>query len=115
MDFEYEIDKEKYLSRENLGMSYMVQNQRNFSKKTHQVTEPIIAMKRTIKISPKEIANINLLISASNIREEAVENLENVKSEEEIIRILNIAKARVEEESKYLQIDGTKIEVYVRF
>ena len=115
VDFEYEIDKEKYLSRENLGMSCMIKNQRSFSKKISQVTEPIIAMKRTIKISPKEIANINFLISVSNNREEAIENLENVKSEEEIIRILNIAKVRVEEESKYLQIDGIKIDVYVRF
>ena len=115
MDFEYEIDKEKYLSRENLDTSYMVRNQRNFSKRISQVTEPIIAMKRTIKIAPKEIANINLLISASNNREEAIENLENVKSEEEIIRILNIAKVRVEEESKYLQIEGSKIDIYVRF
>ncbi len=115
VDFEYEIDKEKYLTRENLDLSNMIQNQRNFSKKTLQVTEPIIAMKRTIKIAPKEIANINLLISVSNNREEALENLENVKSEEEIIRILNIAKARVEEESKYLQIDGNKIDIYVRF
>lgn len=115
VDFEYEIDKEKYLSRENLDTSYMVRNQRNFSKRISQVTEPIIAMKRTIKIAPKEIANINLLISASNNREEAIENLENVKSEEEIIRILNIAKVRVEEESKYLQIEGSKIDIYVRF
>ncbi len=115
VDFEYEIDKEKYLARENLGLSNMIQNQRNFSKKTSQVTDPIIAMKRTIKINPKEIANVNLLISVSNNREEAIENLENVKSEEEIIRILNIAKARVEEESKYLQIDGNKIDIYVRF
>lgn len=115
VDFEYEIDKEKYLSRENLEIAKAIKNQRNFSKKVQQVTEPIIAMKRTIKIAPKEVANVNLLISASNNREEAVENLENVKSEEEIIRILNIAKVRVEEESKYLQIDGSKIDVYVKF
>lgn len=115
VNFEYEIDKEKYLTRENLGISYMIKNQRNFSRKISQVTEPIIAMKRTIKIAPKEIIDVNLLISTSNSREEAIENLENVKSEEEIIRIMNIAKARVEEESKYLQIDGSKIDIYVRF
>lgn len=114
VDFEYEIDREKYLGRENLGLSKMVKNQRNFSKETFQVTDPIIAMKRTIKVRSKEIANINFLISVSNNKEEAIENLENVKSEEEIIRILNIARARSEEESKYLQIDGRKIDLYVR-
>ena len=114
VDFEYEIDKEKYLGRENLGLSNMVKFQRNFSKQIKQVTDPIIAMKRTIKIKTKEKASINILLSAANSREEAIENLENVKSEEEIIRILNIARIRSEEESKYLQIDGRRIEIYVR-
>ena len=114
VDFEYEIDKEKYLGRENLGISNMIKFQKSFSKETLQVTDPIIAMKRTIKIRAREVASINLLISVSNDKTEAIENLENVKSEEEIIRILNIARARSEEESKYLQVDGNKIDLYVR-
>ena len=114
VDFEFEIDKEKYLGRENLGLSNMVKFQRVFSKQIKQVTDPIIAMKRTIKIKSKEKANINVLISASNNREDAIENLENIKCEEEIIRILNIARIRSEEESKYLQIDGRKIDLYVK-
>ncbi len=114
VEFEYEIDKEKYLGRENLGLSNMVRHQKSFSKQIKQVTDPIIAMKRTIKIKAKEKANVNLLISVSENRQDAIENLEEVKSEEEIVRILNIARIRSEEESKYLQIDGRKIELYVR-
>ena len=115
VDFEYEIDKEKYLSRENLGISNMLKYQRNFSKEIGQVTDPIIAIKRTIKIKAKDVANINFLISVADSKNEAVENLENVKSEEEIIRILNIARIRSEEESKYLQISGEKINLYLKF
>ncbi len=114
VNFEYEIDKEKYLGRENLGISKMVKEPKNFSKEILQVTDPIIAMKRTIKIRAKEVANVNFLISVSDTKQEAIENLENIKSDEEIIRILNIARARVEEESKYLQVDGEKIDLYVR-
>ncbi len=114
VDFEYEIDKEKYLGRENLDISNMVKNQKNFSKEIYQVTDPIIAMKRTIKIRAKEIANVNFLLAVSDSKSDVIESLENVKSEEEIIRILNIARARSEEESKYLQVDGEKIDLYVR-
>lgn len=114
VDFEYEIDKEKYLGRENLDISNMIKNQKSFSKEIVQVTDPIIAMKRTIKIRAKEIANVNFLIAVSNDKTEAIDTLENIKSEEEIIRILNIARARSEEESKYLQIDGEKIDLYVK-
>ena len=114
VDFEYEIDKEKYLKRENLGMSNMIKSQKVFSKQIKQVTDPIIAMKRTIKVKAKESVSANLLISVSKLKEEAIENLEEVKSEEEIMRILNIARVRSEEESKYLAIDGRKIEIYAK-
>lgn len=114
VDFEYEIDKDKFFERENLGISEMVKSQKAFSKQIVQVVEPIIAMKRTIKIRAKEVANINLIISVSNDKEEAIHNLDNVKSEEEIIRILNIARARSEEEGKYLQVDTEKINAYCR-
>ena len=114
VDFEYEIDKEKYLGRENLGYPEMVNLQKAFSKEIKQVINPIIAMKRTILLKAKEKADINLIISVSNNKEEAEINLENTKSDEEINRIINIARARVEEESKYLRSDGDKILLYVK-
>ena len=114
VDFEYEIDKEKYLGRENVDTSKIFKNQKNFSKVISQVTDWIIAMKRTIKIRSREKASINFLISVSDTKEEAIENLENIKSEEEIVRTLNIAKARSEEESKYLQVDSKKLDLYFR-
>lgn len=114
VDFEYEFDREKYFGRENLGLPNMIKFQKNFSKQSKQVTDPIIAMKRTIKIKAKESATINFLISASKTKDNAIKNLEEIKCEEEIRRILNIARVRSEEESKYLQIDGKKIELYIR-
>ena len=114
VDFEYEINKEKYLGRENLEIPEMIKLQKSFSKFAGQVTDPIIAMKRTIKIRAKEKAGVSLLISVSENKEEAKTNLEAIKSDEEITRTLNIARARVEEESKYLRADGDKILVYVK-
>ena len=111
-DFEYEIDKEKYLGRENYEIPQMINNHKMFSKDIVQVVNPIIAMKKTIKIMPKDTIIINQIMSVSESKEEAVENLENMKSEEEIIRILNIAKVRSEEESKYLRITAEKLEIY---
>ena len=92
----------------------MIKSQRSFSKSVCQVLEPVIAMKRTIKIRAKEKADVIFLVSVSNNKEEALNNLESLKSNEEISRILNIAKARVEEESKYLRTDGDKILLYVK-
>ncbi len=112
VDFEYEIDKEKFQGRENYAIPQMIKNHRVFSKTITQVIDPIVALKRTIKIAPKDIASVNLLIAVSEEKEEVKENLESIKSEEEIIRTLNIARARSEEESKYLQINTEKLELY---
>ena len=114
VDFEYEIDREKYLGRENFDNTRILKNQKSFSKETLQVVDPIIAMKRTIKVRAKEFVTINLIISVADDYEETVQNLENLKSEEEIVRILNIARARSEEESKYLQVDSQKMEIYFK-
>ena len=115
VDLEYEISKERYIGRENLGLPQMVKNQKAFSNEITQVLEPIIALKRTVKIRAKEKCYVNLLISVSRDKDKSVDNLENIKSEEEIARSLNIARVRSEEESKYLQIDGEKIKLYVSF
>lgn len=115
VDFEYEIDREKYLGREENGIPSMIKNNKIFSSNIKQVTDPIISMKKTIKIYPKDLLIVNLIISVSNNKEECIENLENMKSEEEIIRTLNIAKARSEEESKYLRISSEKLELYQKF
>ena len=114
VDFEYEIDKEKYFGRENYDLPQMIISHKPFSNTISQVTNPIVAMKRTIKILPKETATINIILSVSRDKQEAIENLENMKSEEEITRTLNIAKARSEEESKYLRITSENLEVYLK-
>ena len=114
VDFEYEINKEKYLGRENFDRLKSLKNNKAFSNEILQVTDPIIAMKRSIKIRAREKVSINLLISVSDDKKDAIDNLENIKSEEEIVRVLNIAKARSEEESKYLQVDSKKLDIYYR-
>ena len=114
VDFEYEIEKEKYLGRENFDRIKVLTNQRRFSNQISQTIEPIIAMKRSIKIPPKDSANVNLLISVSENKKEAIDNLEDIKCEEEIVRILNIARVRSEEESKYLRVDSKRLDLYAR-
>ena len=112
VDFEYEIDKEKFFGRENYSIPKMIENHKPFSNEIVKTVNPIIAMKQTIKIPPKESASINTIICVSKDKENAISNLENLKSEEEIIRTLNIAKVRSEEESKYLQVTSEKLEKY---
>ena len=54
-DLEYEISESKFIGRGNLGIPKMIENGVPLSKKIGLVTEPIVAMKRTVKVKPKEI------------------------------------------------------------
>ena len=51
----------------------------HFLKKIGLVTEPIVALKRTIKIKPKQKAIINLVISVGEEKERVIENIKNIK------------------------------------
>ena len=115
VDFEYEIDREKYLGRENIGIPNGVKLSGSLSKEIYDLTDPIIAIKRVIKIRPKEVASVNFIVSTSRNEAEAIKNLENMKSEEEIIRIMNIIRVRAEEEAKYLQVNAYKIGIYMEY
>ena len=108
-DFEYEIDKEKYYGKSNFDIPTIIENNGHFTKEDKIILEKIVAMKRTIKIAAKEKAKITLIMNISEDKEEILENLETLKSEEEIIKTFELSRARSEEELKYLQIKSNKL------
>ena len=54
-DLEYEISEEKFIGRGNLGIPNMIKNSIPLSKKIGLVTEPIVALKRIVKIKSKNV------------------------------------------------------------
>ena len=112
VDNEFEIDKEKLNERGNLGIPKAIVNSKPFSKKIGLVTEPIVAMKKTIKISPGENVNISLIISVDEDKNQAVENLKLYENEETINRAFELSRAKIDAESRYLGIKGKDILLY---
>ena len=76
------------------------------------VVEPIVALKRTIKLKPKEEKIVDLIISVGEEESAVKENLEKYKSIENVKTEIEISKARVEAESRYLRIKGKEIAIY---
>ena len=103
-DFEYEISKEKALK--------LFEEGKHLSSSLNAQVDKVISMKRIIKIPSKEKIAITLLINVAENKQNLIEDLENLKSEDEIIRNFELAKARSEEELKYLQISGEKLLKY---
>ena len=111
-ELEYEIEEEKFVGRGNLKIPKMVKDSIPFSKKIGYVTEPVVAMKRTMKIKKQEKAIVDFILSAEEEKEKAIENLQKYQLFENVKNEFDLAKARVEAESRYLNIKGTDIEIY---
>ncbi len=111
-DFEYEIDEEKFVARGNLGIPNRIKNSIPLSKKIGLVTEPIVALKRTIKIKPEEKAIVDFILSVNESQEIVLENIKKYQSVGNVTKEFELAKARVEAESRYLSRKGTDIAIY---
>ena len=112
VDNEFEIDKEKFNGRGNLGLPLAVEKSLPFSKKIGLVTEGIVAQRKTIKIEPGEKRTVNLIISVNPNRKEAIENLNKYKNIENVKRAFEISKAKLEAESRYLEVRAKDINMY---
>ena len=111
-ELEYEVDKEKFVGRQNVELPIAVENSMPLGRKIQMTTDPIIAMRRTVNIKPDKKATLNLIISVSEDREEAINLVKDNMNNEKIERNMNLARAKVEAESMYLGIKAKDIEKY---
>ena len=111
-DFEYEISQEKFLGKRNTLIPELVEDSKPYSKTMGLVTEPCLATKRTIKIKPSETVTIDLILSVSNNKEEAISALEKYKNEKIITKAFELSRAKVEAENIYLGLKGKEVETY---
>lgn len=111
-DFEFEIDKEKFNGRGNLGVPKLVKDSSPFTNKIRLTIDPIVAIKRTIKIAPNETKTMHLIIAVNEKKEVALKKVNDYRNEENIKRTFNLSKARVEAENRYLGLKASKIDVY---
>ena len=111
-ELEYEIDEEKFVGRGNLGIPQMIKNSNPLSKKIGLVTEPVVALKRNIKIKPNEKISIALLISVEENKQNLLENIKKYKINENVEKAFALSKAGVEANSRYLRIKGKELKDY---
>ena len=90
----------------------MIKNSNPLSKKIGLVTEPVVALKRNIKIKPNEKISIALLISVEENKQNLLENIKKYKINENVEKAFALSKAGVEANSRYLRIKGKELKDY---
>ena len=111
-DAQYEIDKEKFVGTGNLRMPEAIKNSKPFSKSLGLVTDPGLAIKKTIKIMPGETATLDLVISAGFEEEQILKLISNYSNEKTISKVFELSKAKTEAETVYLGLKASDIEKY---
>jgi len=107
-DFEFEVEKEKFLGRNQI-IPKAIQESRILDNKIVQTVEPIIAIKIKKKIKPMQEEKIHLIMRISEDKNQIIEYLDNI-TKEKSDNMLELAKAKSEEEIKFLEITPEKIE-----
>lgn len=111
-EMEYELDKEKFVGRGNLGLPNLVEKSSPFTNKLRLTVDPIVAMKRTFYIKPEEKKVFDLIITVSDEKQKCIETINKFLNEEKIKRSFELSRARVEAENRYLGLSRRNIEVY---
>ncbi len=111
-ELEYEIDKEKFYKRNELGLPKMVKNSIPFSNQIQLTTDPIVALKRTVKIEPNEKVTLNLIIAVGKNKQQVKEELKEFTNQATIKHYFELSRAKVEAENRYLGITGKQFELY---
>ena len=109
-EMEFEIDKERFLGR-NTKIPLAVLESEAMSSEIIETIDPIIALKNTILVKPDEQYNLDFIMCYSEDRQEIIDYLDEFTIEK-AENILQLAKAKSEEELKFLSINGEKIEYY---
>ena len=109
---EYEIDKEKFYGRNELGLPIAIKNSIPFSNNMQLTTEPIASMKRTITIKPEEKVTLNLILAVAETKQRVGETLKEFTSQATIKHNFELARASKEAENKYLGVNARQTELY---
>ncbi len=113
-DLEFEIDKKILCGRYNLDVPYLIRMSKPFSNKIENVVNPIISFRETIELIPDSEAKINLIISVSENKNEAIKNVEKYLNNDSVERALKLSKAQSEAKVQYLGIRGKDVNLYQR-
>ena len=108
---EFEVDKEKFYGREAIGLPKTVESSIPLGRNIGLTTEPIVAIKNTVKIKANEKVAFNLIMCVSESKEKVIELINKFTNSETIKRNIELAKVKVEAESRYLNIKGKEIDL----
>ena len=113
-DMEFEINKERFVGRNNYSVPKLIENSKPFSKKIELTPDSIIAMRKTVNVKAKDSIKMDLLICVSEDKNYVLNTIQKYMNIENNKRAFELSRARVEAENRYLELTGKDISNYQR-
>lgn len=111
-NIEYEIDKEKFNSRNDKLIPDAVLYSKSLSKRMGTVINPILAFKTMLKIDPGESRETYLISSVNYDKEKAILNLREYTNLEKLDRVFELSREQTEAEIRYMGITEQDVSIY---
>ena len=111
-ELEYEIDREKFFGNGNFDTPELIIDSKPYSRTIGLVTDPILAMKRTLKIKPNQKVIVNLIISIGESAKEVEQLASEFENSNVISKTFELVSAKTEAENIYLGFTSLEIEKY---
>ena len=116
--FEYEIDREKLIKRENIdengnvNLDEIIRNSPQFSSKIDNVINPVIAMRRNAKIKKGEKCDIFYITSAGIEKDDILKNIDMYMNTEKLDRVFELEKNQMKSQIRYMGLTEKDISKY---
>ena len=111
-NLKFEIDKEKFLSRNNLSIEDSFKKEKSFSNKIELTINPILALKKEINIKVNSKENVYYLTSIEYDKDKCISDINEYQNFQELNRIDEIAKVNALNENRYLNISEDEVMTY---
>lgn len=111
---EFEIDKEKFFGRGNIGIPRAVQESKALESQVGYTVDPIVAMKRMVTIEPEKTVCLDFVIYTEESSAFRLEKLAPYRNADYIQKQFELSRAKTEAENLYLGIKARELNLYQR-
>lgn len=113
--FEFETSREKFIGRNNnVSNPDVIINKKPLSNSVGATLDPIMSIRKRIKVEPKSTESVYLLVGFSKSKEQVLEIVQNYKDELSVTRAFNIATVFNNMRINYANLKATEMRLYNR-
>ncbi|MBR2703988.1 MAG: hypothetical protein IKE91_00780 [Clostridia bacterium] len=113
-DFEFDINKLNVFGRNCYDIPDVVKESKKLKNNVNNNTNQAIALKKIIELNNDDEIDINLIMSISNNKNDAIDSVKKYTNIDSINRSIKLSKAQTEANIQYMEMTGKDVNLFER-